>query len=301
MSLLVTGSIGIDTVKTPYGVREDCLGGSAVYFSMSAGFFTPVRFVGVIGSDCPFDLVEVFAGREVDLRGLEIRDQSKTFRWAGTYHENMDDRTTDHVELNVLAEAPPKVPDEFKDSKFLFLANTAPILQQQLLEQIDEPVFVAVDTMNLWIEQSLDDLTALLKKIDCLIINEDEARMLADEQNLVRAAQKILEMGPGVVIAKKGESGSIMCNAGGDMFVLPAFPAGDVKDPTGAGDSFAGGFMGYLAQIGKADFETLRTAVAYGTVLASFTIADFSLDGLTSTNRADIDKRLQELRSITEF
>jgi sugar/nucleoside kinase (ribokinase family) len=301
MSLLVTGSIGIDTVKTPYGVRENCLGGSAVYFSMTASFFTPVRFVGVVGSDCPFDLSEVFADRDVDLRGLEIRAQSKTFRWAGTYRENMDDRTTDHVELNVLAEAPPKVPDAFRDSKFVFLANTAPALQQQLLEQIDDPVFVAVDTMNLWIQEYPDDLMALLPKIDCLIINEDEARMLADRPNLIKAAQRVLEMGPSVVIAKKGESGSIMCNADGDIFILPAFPAADVKDPTGAGDSFAGGFMGYLAQSGNADFETLKTAVAYGTVLASFTIADFSLDGLTSTNRANIDKRLQELRNITQF
>jgi len=301
MSLLVTGSIGIDTVKTPYGVSENCLGGSAVYFSMTASFFSPVRFVGVIGSDCPFDLAEVFVNRDVDLRGLEIRVQSKTFRWAGTYHENMDDRTTDHVELNVLAEAPPKVPDAFKDSKFVFLANTAPVLQQQLLEQIDGPVFVAVDTMNLWIQEYPDDLIALLTKIDCLIINEDEARMLADQPNLIKAAQKILDMGPSIVIAKKGESGSIMCNADGDIFILPAFPTADVIDPTGAGDSFAGGFMGYLSQTGKTDFETLKTAVAYGTVLASFTIADFSLDGLTSTDRANIDKRLQELRNITQF
>jgi sugar/nucleoside kinase (ribokinase family) len=301
MSLLVTGSIGIDTVKTPHGVREDCLGGSAVYFSMTASFFAPVRFVGVVGSDCPFDLAEVFANRDVDLKGLEIREQSKTFRWAGTYHENMDDRTTDHVELNVLSEAPPKVPDEFRDSKFVFLANTTPGLQQQLLEQIDEPDFVAVDTMNLWIQEYSDDLTALLKNIDCLIINEDEARMLADEQNLIRAIQKILDMGPGVVIAKKGESGSIMSNTDRDIFILPAFPAADVKDPTGAGDSFAGGFMGYLAQCGKADFETLKTAVAYGTVLASFTIADFSLDGLICADRTNIDERLKELRDITKF
>jgi sugar/nucleoside kinase (ribokinase family) len=301
MSLLVTGSIGIDTIKTPYDVREDCLGGSAVYFSMSAGFFSPVRFVGVIGSDCPFNLTEVFADRDVDLRGLETREQSKTFRWAGTYHENMDDRTTDHVELNVLAEAPPIVPDVFKDSKFVFLANTAPILQQQLLEQIDKPVFVAVDTMNLWIQQYLDDLITLLTKIDCLIINEDEARMLADQPNLIKAAQKILDMGPNIVIAKKGESGSIMCNSDGNIFILPAFPAAEVKDPTGAGDSFAGGFMGYLAQSGMTDFKILKTAVAYGTVLASFTIADFSLDGLTRIDKTTIDDRLQELQKITQF
>jgi sugar/nucleoside kinase (ribokinase family) len=301
MSLLVTGSIGIDTIKTPYSVRENCLGGSAVYFSMTASFFSPVRFVGVIGSDCPFNLTEVFADRDVDLRGLEIRAQSKTFRWAGTYHEDMDDRATDLVELNVLAEAPPKVPDEFKDSKFVFLANTAPSLQQQLLEQVDEPVFVAADTMNCWIQNHTKDLKSLLRKIDCLIINEDETRMLANQHNLIRAVQKILEMGPSVVIAKKGESGSIMCDTDGDIFILPAFPAADVKDPTGAGDSFAGGFMGHLAQTGRTDFETLTMAVAYGTILASFTIADFSLDGLTSIDRENIDKRMQELRKITQF
>jgi sugar/nucleoside kinase (ribokinase family) len=301
MSLLVTGSIGIDTVKTPGGIRENCLGGAAIYFSMAASFFSPVRFVGVIGSDCPFDLAKIFAGRNVDLTGLELRAQSKTFRWTGSYHENMDDRTTEKVELNVLAEAPPKVPEAFKDSEFVFLANTAPALQHELLGQVEKPAFVAVDTMNLWIQEYPDDLMALLPKIDCLIINEDEARMLADQHNLIRAAQKILDMGPSVVIAKKGESGSIMCNTDGDIFILPAFPAGEVKDPTGAGDSFAGGFMGYLAQTGRTDFETLKTAVAYGTVVASFTIADFSLDGLTSTDRANIDKRLQELRNITQF
>jgi sugar/nucleoside kinase (ribokinase family) len=301
MSLLVTGSIGIDTIKTPGGIRENCLGGAAVYFSMAASFFSPVRFVGVIGSDCPFDLAEVFAGRNVDLTGLELRPKSKTFRWTGSYPENMNDRTTESTELNVLAEAPPKVPKEYKDSEFVFLANTAPALQHELLGQVEKPVFVAVDTMNFWIRENLDDLKALLKKIDCLIINEDEARMLAKQHNLIRAAQKILDMGPSVVIAKKGESGSIVCNADGDIFILPAFPCADVKDPTGAGDSFAGGFMGYLAQTGRTDFETSKTAVAYGTVVASFAIADFSLDGLTSTDRANIDKRLQELRNITEF
>jgi sugar/nucleoside kinase (ribokinase family) len=301
MSLLVTGSIGIDTVKTPGGIRENCLGGAAVYFSMAASFFTPVRFVGVVGSDCPFDLAEIFAGRNVDLTGLELRPHSKTFRWTGSYHEDMDDRTTECLELNVLAEAPPKVPEAFKDSEFVFLANTAPALQHELLGQVDKPLFIAADTMNCWIKDHLKDLKALLKKIDCLIINEDEARMLANEQNLIKSSKKILKMGTGLVVIKKGESGSLMCSADGDMFILPAFPADDVKDPTGAGDSFAGGFMGYLAQKNKTDFETLKTAVAYGTVVASFTIADFSLDGLTSTDRAGINKRLKELRNITQF
>ena len=301
MSLLVTGSIAIDTVTTPYGISENCLGGSSVYFSMAASFFTPVRLLGVIGSDCPFDLAKVFAGRDVDLTGLEVRENSKTFRWKGTYRDNMDDRRTDCLELNVLAEAPPTVPAEYKDSRYVFLANTAPALQLQLLEQIEKGVFAAADTMNCWIENELDDLKQLLKKIDCLIINEDEARMLADEHNLIKAAKKILDTGPSVVIIKKGESGSITYNSDGEGFILPAFPAVEVKDPTGAGDSFAGGLMGYLAQVGKADSESLKTAIAYGTVTASFTIADFSLQGLTSINKTDIDSRFETLRKLTHF
>ena len=301
MSLLVTGSIGIDTVKTPYGVSTDCLGGSAVYFSMAASLFSPVRFIGVVGSDCPFDLAEVFADRDVDLTGLEVREGSKTFRWTGTYRDNLDDRTTDYVELNVLAEAPPKVPEAFRDSKFLFLANTAPALQLELLEQVDDPVFVAADTMDLWVKENRDDLEVLLKKINCLAINEDEARMLADDHNLARAAKKMLYMGPSVVVIKKGASGSMMCNTDGETFILPAYPAVDVRDPTGAGDCFAGGFMGYLAKTNNTDFETLKTAVAYGTVVSSYSIADFSLSGLTLTKRSSVDKRLDALRNMTQF
>jgi len=301
MSLLVTGSIGIDTVKTPFGVSENCLGGSAVYFSMAAGFFTPVRFVGAVGSDCPFDLAEVFDGRDIDLAGLEIRPKSKTFRWTGLYHGDMDERTTEHIELNILAEAPPKVPEAFKDSKFLFLANTAPALQLELLEQVEKPLFVAADTMDCWIHEHLDDLEKLLKRINCLIINEDEARLLAAEHNLIRAGQVILKMGPDIVIIKKGESGSITFSAACDKFILPAYPADNVRDPTGAGDSFAGGFMGYLAEKGCTDFAAIKTAVANGTVVASFTLEDFSVNGLASTNRTEIDKRLELLRKVTKF
>ena len=300
MSLLVTGSIGIDTIKTLHGISENCLGGSAIYFSMAAGFFGPVRFVGVVGADCPFDLAKVFAGRNVDLTGLEIRKNSKTFRWVGTYSENMDNRTTDYIELNVLAEEPPAVPAKFSDSKFVFLANTAPGLQLKLLSQIKKPVFVAADTMDFWIEGNPEELKALIRKINCLIINEDEARLLAGEHNLIKAAEKILTIGTQVVIIKKGESGSLLCGAN-EKFVLPAFPATDVKDPTGAGDSFAGAFMGHLAQTGKTDFESLKQAVAFGTVAASFTIADFSLAGLTSISKADIDARFTALRKLTRF
>ena len=301
MSLLVTGSIGIDTVTTPYGVSENCIGGSAIYFSMAASFFSPVRFTGVIGSDCPFDLREVFSGRDVDLEGLEVREHSKTFRWKGSYHDAMNDAVTEDVEFNVLAEAPPKVPDAYKDSRYLFLANTAPALQMELLDPVEAGVFSAADTMNCWIDEHLDDLKKLLERIDVLIINEQESRMLSGQDNLIKAAHSILAMGPEVVLIKKGDSGSIMCNKKGEQFILPAFPVAEVKDPTGAGDSFAGGFMGYLAHTGKTDFKSLKKAVAYGTVVASFTISDFSLGGLTGLKRKDIDERLEVLRKVTGF
>jgi len=319
MSLLVTGSIGIDTVKTPFGVSKDCLGGSAIYFGMAASFFTHVRFLGAIGADCPFDLKKIFKNRHVDLTGLEVRKQSKTFRWAGSYQGAMNEATTDAVELNVLAEEPPKMPLAYKDSKFVFLANTTPNLQIQLLDQLNKPKFVAADTMNCWIKNHTADLKRLLKKIDCLILNEGEARMLADEHNLITAAAKIEKLGPTVVVIKKGESGSILiqseCNVARasspckhsqdgratKLFVLPAYPATIVKDPTGAGDSFAGGFMGYLAGQNKTDFATLKMAAAYGTVVASFTISDFSLKGLTKITRRNIDSRLNELRKLVHF
>jgi len=301
MTLLVTGSIGIDTVKTPYGVSENCLGGSAVYFSMAASFFSPVRFIGVVGTDCPFDLTNVFAGRDIDLRGLEVRQRSRTFRWKGSYHDSMNQAITDKVELNVLSEAPPTVPDAYKDSKFVFLANTAPALQHKLLEQIESPLFVAADTMDCWINGCLNDLKKLLRKINCLIINEDEVKALANEHNVIAAGEKIMDMGPRVVIIKKGASGSVMLEKSGERFLLPAFPATEVIDPTGAGDSFAGALMGYLAKAGRADFESLKTAIAYGTVVASFAIADFSLKGLTSTNKDEIDNRFKALRKMTNF
>lgn len=302
MSLLVTGSIGIDSVKTPFGQSNNCIGGSAIYFSMSASFFTdPVRLLGAIGQDCPFDLDELFAGRGVDLSGLERRMTSKTFRWAGSYEGAMNEAVTDQVSLNVLAEAPPAVPEQYADSKFVFLANTAPDLQLQLLDQIENPTFVAADTMNCWIQGRREELDALLKRIDAIIINDGEARMLSGEFNLMQATDKILEMGPEIVIIKKGEHGSMMNSKSGDSFILPAFPTSEVKDPTGAGDSFAGAFMGYLADGGRVDFATLKKAVAYGTVAASFTIEEFSLEGLTRIKRSDIDKRLGVLEEVTKF
>jgi sugar/nucleoside kinase (ribokinase family) len=301
MSLLVTGSIGIDTVKTPFGISESCVGGSAVYFSLSASYFAPVRFLGVIGNDCPFDLAEVFQGKDVDLAGLEVRPDSKTFRWTGSYEGAMNEAVTDAVELNVLAEDPPVVPESYKDTKFVFLANTAPALQMQLLEQIDCPTFVAADTMNLWIQTACDDLKALLRKIDMLVLNDGEARLLTGQKNVILAAQDILKMGPRYVVIKKGEYGSMLCDKDGDMFILPAYPTSTVIDPTGAGDSFAGAMMGYMTEIGRVDFVSLRNAIVYGTVLSSFTIGDFSIHGLKNIDKDRIEERYTALRMVTQF
>ena len=301
MSLLVTGSIGIDTVKTPFGFSEECIGGSAVHFCMAASFFSPVRFVGVVGEDCPFDLAEVFKDRNVDLAGLEARKGSKTFRWAGSYEENMNERRTDSVELNVLAEDPPSVPDIYKDSEYVFLANTTPSLQMELLDQITSPTFVAADTMNHWIVTAGDDLKELMDRIDMLVLNDSEAKLLTGQRNLMLASRDILEMGPRVVIIKMGEYGSMTANSDGDYFILPAYPTTVVIDPTGAGDSFAGALMGYLAQAHKVDVISLRNAMAYGTVAASCTISDFSIHGIKAVDKADVEKRFDTLRKATQF
>lgn len=301
MSLLVTGSIGIDTVKTPFGVSEDCVGGSAIYFSLAASFFSPVRFLGVAGEDCPFDFEKIFEGRDVDLSGLEIRKGSKTFRWHGTYEPNMNDRTTDLVELNVLAEAPPNVPESFRDSRYVFLANTAPALQGQLLEQIDSPKLVVADTMDLWIDNEKEDLISLLKKIDGLVLNDSEAILLSGHSNLVAAAKSILGMGPQFVLIKKGEHGAMLLTHKEEVFVLPAYPTENVKDPTGAGDSFAGGFMGYLASCDSSEFNDLKKAIAYGTAVASLGIEDFSLNRWDTAGKEDIDKRFSQLQQIMQF
>ena len=301
MSLLVTGSIGVDTVKTPFGFSEECIGGSAVHFSMAASLFSPIRFLGVVGEDCPFDLVEVFAGRDVDLEGLEIRASSKTFRWVGSYEGDMNEAKTDGVELNVLSEAPPSVPEAYSDSEYVFLANTAPALQMELLGQVTNPTFVAADTMNHWIVTAGDDLKELLDRVDMLVLNEGEAKLLTGQRNLMTASQSILDMGPRVVIIKKGEYGSMMVNSDGDCFILPAFPTAVVIDPTGAGDSFAGALMGYLAQAGKVDVISLRNAMVYGTVAASFTISDFSIHGIKAVGKADVEERFDTLRKVTQF
>ncbi|MBN1788577.1 MAG: hypothetical protein JW806_09330 [Sedimentisphaerales bacterium] len=301
MSLLVTGSIGIDTVATPLGKSENCLGGSAVYFSMAASFFSPVRFVGVIGDDCPFDLAKVFTGRDVDLSGLETRPGSKTFRWKGSYQGDMSHALTDAVQLNVLAEKPPAVPKNFADSEYVFLANTHPALQLQLLDQLTNPKFIVADTMNCWIQNHADELKQLLARINALIVNDAEAKMLTQEDNLSTATKKLQDLGPQVIIIKKGANGVIALDGNRGFCALPAYPTADVKDPTGAGDSFAGALMGYLASVERTDDRYFRTALAYGIVTSSLVIEGFSISAVAAIGRSAIDARLEELRKMTEF
>jgi cytidine kinase len=300
MSLLVTGSIGIDTVETPFGKRDDVIGGSAIYFSYAASFFTPVRLVGVVGEDCPRQFFNVFEGRDIDTGGLEIRKGSKTFRWHGSYVKDMNEAVTVEVDLNVLAERAPKIPDSFVDSKYVFLANTHPVLQQQMLATLAGPRLTVADTMNLWIQTQRDELCKLLSRIHGLVLNDGEARLLTGKKNLIEAARDVLGMGPKFVIIKKGEHGCMMCTEK-ETFVLPAYPADRVVDPTGAGDSFAGGMMGYLSTQGNFSPATIKRALAFGTVVASYTIADFSLAGLKSTSREQIDERWHEFKTAMTF
>jgi len=301
MSLLVTGSIGLDTLETPAGKRADVIGGSAIYFSYAASFFTPVRLVGVVGEDCPSDLVSVFEGRDVDSSGLEVRKGSKTFRWHGSYLKDLNEAVTVEVDLNVLAERAPKIPENYLDSKFVFLANTHPALQQQMLGSLKSPKLVVADSMNLWIETQRPELMKLLKKVHGFVLNDGEARLLTEEKNLIKAAAAVLKMGPKFVVIKKGEHGCLLYSDRG-AFVLPAFPTEKVVDPTGAGDSFAGGMMGYLAtQGGITSSSTLKRALAYGTVVASYTISDFSLDGIQRADRDQIDDRFHDFKTAMSF
>ena len=300
MPLLVTGSLGIDTIESPAGRRDDVVGGSAVYFAYGASFFAPVRLVGVVGEDWPVDLKEIYSGRPVDLEGVEHRKGSKTFRRHGRYVDDLNEAKSIETDLNVLAEAAPKIPDSYLDSEYVFLANTHPNLQMDMLSQLKDVKLSVADTMNLWIDIARDDLLKLLEKIDGLVLNDGEARMLTGEKNMVVAAQEVLKMGPKFVVIKKGEHGCLMAS-GDELFTLPAYPTGVVVDPTGAGDSFASGMMGYLSTQQSLSASTVKRALAFGTTVASFTIADFSLDGLKEATREKIDERYDQLKQAMSF
>lgn len=303
MSLIVTGTIGIDTIYTPDGQhREGVLGGSCAYFAAAASHYGPVRLVAAVGEDFPEEhraLLGSFAN--IDASGLETRAGSKTFRWSGKYLDNMDHRETLSTDLNVLEEAPPRVPEAFKDSEFVFLANSHPQVQMDMLAQLPGARLSVADTMDLWINIARDDLTALLRKVDGLVLNYDEAELYTDTKNPVTAGRKLLEHGPRFVVIKKGEHGCILVHRDG-IAALPAYPAERVVDPTGAGDTFAGGMMGHIASTsGDEDpgsFDVIRRALAHGTIIASFTIETFSLDRLSEITQAQIGERYDEFASM---
>lgn len=291
MSLVVTGSISLDHVQTPSGQVRDVFGGSAVYFSFSASLFVPVRLVGVVGQDFPAEYRALLAKREIDLAGLETRHSSKTFRWSGRYDSDMDDPETLSVELNVLAEKAPSVPPAYLDSPCVFLAATHPAAQQSMVRQFPKARLVVCDTRDLWIETQKSELTRLFSSVHGVVLNDNEARRFTGEMNLIKAGSRIVGFGPQFVIIKKGEHGAILCKSD-EVVMLPAYPTDRVKDPTGAGDSFAGGLMGYLAGVDTLDTGQLKRAMAYGTVCASFAIEDFSLRAIEQVTRAALDERL---------
>jgi len=301
MSLLVTGSIGIDTVESPSGRAEEALGGSSIYFAYAASFLSPVRLVGVVGEDCPPGFLKPLEDNaHIDLSGLEVRRGAKTFRWHGRYHDDVNTRDTIAVELNVLGEAGPAIPEQFRDSRYVFLANTHPALQGELLAQLTGPQFVVADTMDLWISTEAESLSRLLGRLDGLVLNDSEAKLLTSNANLIGAGLEIARQVRRFVVIKKGEHGALLFT-GESVSALPGFPTAHVVDPTGAGDSFAGAMMAYLACQDNTDPATLRRAIAYGTVVASFALEDFSLNRFYQIGRHDIDQRLAVFESLTRF
>ena len=299
MSILVVGSVAYDSVETPFGKAERVLGGAASFFSVAASFFTPVRLVGVVGDDFGEEQLAAFGGRQIDLAGLE-RAAGKTFFWEGKYSYDLNARDTLATELNVFESFDPKIPQSYRSSEYVFLANIDPVLQSRVLDQVEKPRIVACDTMNYWIADHLENLKKTLKRVDILLINDAEARQLSGEWNIVKAARAIRDMGPHTLIVKKGEHGVLMFSQQG-AFAAPAYPLETVFDPTGAGDTFGGGFLGYLAGTANHADDGLRQAVVMGSTLASFCVEAFSIDRLVELKREDLDQRFRQFKDLTHF
>jgi sugar/nucleoside kinase (ribokinase family) len=300
MPLLVVGSVAFDGIETPFGKVEKTLGGAASYFSLAASYFAPTRLVGIVGDDFTAKDAAVFKGRKIDLAGLE-RATGKTFFWAGKYSQNMNERTTLVTDLNVFATFRPTLPPAYTDSQYVFLGNIDPTLQRSVLQQMKkQPKIVGLDTMNYWIERTPAELKETLKHVQVLMINDDETRQLTGEHNLMRAAKHIFKMGPKTLVIKRGEHGALMVHEN-FLFSVPAYPLEEVQDPTGAGDCFAGGFMGYLAGAGKINDTTLRNAMVYGSVMGSFVVEKFGVDRLRTLKRAEILKRAKLFSKLTSF
>jgi sugar/nucleoside kinase (ribokinase family) len=299
MALLVVGSVALDSLETPFGRREDVLGGSASYFSTCASFFGPTRVVAVVGEDFPEEHVRFLSSRGIDLAGL-VRRPGRTFRWKGRYEFDLNTAHTLDTQLNVFAEFKPDLPPHYRDSEYVFLGNIDPDLQRAVLDQVRGPRFVGCDTMNFWITSKRESLLRTLKRVDMLFVNDAEARQLAEEHNVVKAAKRILSFGPRAVVVKRGEYGALFFS-GDEVFAASAVPLPAVFDPTGAGDSFAGGFMGYLARSRNEDHATMRRAIVLGSVLASFTVEQFSLDRLRTLTPEEIRARYAEARQLAHF
>jgi sugar/nucleoside kinase (ribokinase family) len=301
LGLLVVGSLGLDTVETPFDKVEDALGGSATYISLAASYFGgPVELVGVVGSDFPKEYIKIMEDHNVDVEGLQIVEGGKTFKWSGKYHYDLNVRDTLLTELNVFQDFNPVIPDNFKKSKYICLGNIDPVLQSKVLDQMEDPQFIVCDTMNFWIEGKKDELFQLLPRVDVLIINDSEARLLAHEPNLIRAARKIREMGPKILIIKKGEHGALLF-VDDIVFSAPAYPMETIYDPTGAGDSFAGGFTGYLYKTRDLSPDSLKRAVIYGSTMASFCVEKFSTRGLEDLSYLQISDRYREFMMLSRF
>ncbi len=300
MSLLVVGSVAFDGIESPHGKVERTLGGAATYFATAASYFTHVSLVAIVGEDFTEKDGAIFRGRHIDTDGLE-RAKGKTFFWAGRYSENLNERLTLATDLNVFADFKPRLPERYRSAKFVFLANIAPDLQRDVLHQVKKkPKIAALDTMNYWIERTNADLRETLRHVDILMINDAETRQLSNEHNLLRAARHIFKMGPSTLVVKRGEYGAMLVDKRG-VFCIPAFPLEEPHDPTGAGDSFAGGFMGYLARAAKTDDASLRRAMVFGSVMGSFTVEKFGLDRLRALKRAEIYARARHFSKLTRF
>jgi sugar/nucleoside kinase (ribokinase family) len=299
MSVLVVGTVAFDSIETPLGSVERVLGGSASYFALGASYFAPVRIVGVIGQDFPQDYLDLFTQRGVDIQGIK-QERGDTFHWRGRYHEDINLRDTIELHLNVLAGFEPQLPESYRDAEYVFLGNIDPVMQLEVLNQLRRMKLVVCDTMDHWIRESAAELRKVLQRIEMLVLNDSEARLLSGYNNMVQAARAILRMGPKMVLIKRGEYG-VLQFSDSTVFATPAYPLEEVFDPTGAGDSFAGGFMGQLARSGDLSEGGLRRAIVYGSVVASFTVEDFGVKRLTDLSLPQIEERYQRFVELTDF
>jgi sugar/nucleoside kinase (ribokinase family) len=302
MSLLVVGSVAFDGIETPFGSIDRTIGGSGTFVSLSSSYFTPkVNLVAVVGGDFPQDKIDMMRSHGVDTEGLQIKADQKSFYWKGKYHMDLNSRDTLVTELNVLADFDPIIPDAYQDCQFLLLGNLTPKIQQTIIERLKKrPKFILMDTMNFWMEVAMDDLRQTLKMVDALSINDEEARQLSGEYSLVKAAQKIMTMGPKYLIIKKGEHGALLFHQN-QIFFAPALPLEEVFDPTGAGDTFAGGFIGYLAKTNNVTFANMKTALIYGSAMASFCVSKFGTEALLNLSEQEIQQRVQEFVDLVQF